>query len=57
LIAAVSPAALLKFVAYMPLGRLAISDHAMTAKDEIHALAEEFQKQRNQSLKHPTGLI
>lgn len=41
----------------MPLGRLAISDHAMTAKDEIHALAEEFQKQRNQSLKHLTGLI
>lgn len=40
---------LLKIVAYTPLGRLAISDHAMTAKDEMHALAAEFQKQRNQS--------
>jgi 2-dehydropantoate 2-reductase len=40
---------LLKLVAYTPLGRLAISDHAMAAKDEMYALAMEFENQRNNS--------
>jgi len=41
---------ILKFIANTPLGRLAISDHAMAATDEIKALSNAFDKLRKNTV-------